>query len=73
MTLARILLALQQPETWYAIATGAGAFGLPAAWLFACIRAGTAHRHYIRGWTDGFEAALERRIRESTEPDRSPR
>ena len=29
MILERIYLALQQPATWYAIATGAGVFGVP--------------------------------------------
>lgn len=57
--IARALLALQQPATWYAIFAGAGAFGVPLAFLFAWIRSRKPTHDSKRAWLDGYRAGLE--------------
>ena len=52
--LERIYLALHQPATWYAIATGAGVFGVPVGWAVAWWRGRRkSPRTYTEGYNDG--------------------
>lgn len=54
----RIILALSQPETWYAIATGAGVFGVPVGYLLNMLArrlfGEDPGRHYEDGYRDGY-------------------
>ena len=58
MILERIYLALQQPATWYAIATGAGVFGVVGAGVKYGVRLWRGRRAgeepgYARGFSEG--------------------
>ena len=65
MLLERVWLALQKPETWYAIATGAGVFGVPVgmvvAWWTKRRRAARSFSDdYWRGYDDAYAEVARR-------------